>query len=448
MSFTPPVGSATTSTKGIVKLAGDLSGTADLPTVVDGAITEPKLAASNSPSASQVLTWDGSNLGWQTPSSGVDDGTRLLDSFSGSTDDDKLTAAITWQQATAGMPAIRLAARSHTFNQTRPLYSGLKLVGTVAGPKNLEQSSGAFVPTSITLGSSISSGASSWWVTPGGNLFDIYMADFAVQGSQGSSVHQFIDVTTGSLYACQFHALSFNFMRGVFGRKDRKCLMTQVIFSGHWTANNLWDTQFNIGGSDCQLWVGGYINMGPSSSPVQLGTYADGDYQIIFDSLGKTNVGYIYISALNGWRGLKISGNSGPGLQFFGGVYEGYKATGTTSGGATLAAPGTVIRIEGGNGTFYSPAIGQGMADPDVAEGGLVHMTAGEWTFVSPSFHKGAMAETTPCIYQTGGRLLVTGASRQQSETWTSRPGYSTTAGGPNSTSTSFYCPDMSMVSV
>ena len=33
MSYTPPIGSANTSTKGIVKLAGDLAGTADLPTV-------------------------------------------------------------------------------------------------------------------------------------------------------------------------------------------------------------------------------------------------------------------------------------------------------------------------------------------------------------------------------------------------------------------------------
>jgi Repeat of unknown function (DUF5907) len=33
MSYTPPIGSATTSAKGTIKLAGDLAGTADLPTV-------------------------------------------------------------------------------------------------------------------------------------------------------------------------------------------------------------------------------------------------------------------------------------------------------------------------------------------------------------------------------------------------------------------------------
>lgn len=405
----------------------------------------------SSPQNNQVLTYNSGSLKWVnapvTGGSSSQFGYIFLDAMSGSTDDDKLTAAISAQQSTTGMPPIVLGARNHSFNQTRTLYSGLKLIGQSTGPKNLEQSPN-YVTSRITLGSSVSSGASSWWVTPGGNLFDIYMGDFAVQGNSGSSVHQFIDVTSGSLYACQFHSLSFNFMRGVFGRKDRKCLMTQVVFSGHWTANNLWDTQFYIGGSDCQLWVGGYINMGPSSSPAQLGTYADGDYQVVFDSLGKTNVGYMYISALNGWRGLKVSGNSNGGLQFFGGVYEGYKASGTTTGGATLAAPGTVIRLEGGNGVFYAPNIGQGMADPDAAEGGLVHMTAGEWHFVSPSFYKGTMAESTPCIYQSGGRLMVTGANRLQSETWSGRPVLDTGAVGGNVAGTgsyTTYCPDLSM---
>ena len=413
-----------------------------------GGISNASDVALNSPGNGQVLAYETASAKWRniTASSSAGLSYIYLDQMNGSSDDDKLTAAIALQQSTTGMPPIVLGARNHAFNQTRQLYSGLKLIGQSTGPKNLEQDPD-FVTSRITLGGSVSSGSSSWWVTPGGNVFDVYMADFAVQGSMGASVHQFIDVTTGSLYACQFHSLSFNFMRGVFGRKDRKCLMTQVVFSGHWTANNLWDTQFNIGGSDCQLWMGGYINMGPSSAAVQLGTYADNDYQVIFDSLGKTNIGYLYISALNGWRGLKIIGNSGPCLQIYGGVFEGYKASGTTPGGATLAAPGTVIRIEGGNGTFHSPAIGQGMADPNAAEGGLVHMTAGEWTFVSPTFFRGAMAETEPMIYHSGGRLLVMGASRQMNESWTGRPRYSTTATGPNAGTYSFYCPDMSMTS-
>ncbi|MFZ1249414.1 MAG: hypothetical protein WAQ24_03765 [Candidatus Saccharimonadales bacterium] len=416
--------------------------------VLDGVITEPKLSVTNTPASNQVLSWDGTGMTWVTPSAGVDDGTRLLDSFAGTTDDDKLTAAIAWQQAHSRMPAIRLGSRIHTFNQTRTLYSGLKIIGTPAGPRNLEQSSGVFVPTRINLGASISSGAASWWVTPGGNLFDIYMADFAVAGDGGISKHQFIDVTTGSLYACQFHALSFNFMRSVFGRKDRKCLITQTLFTGHWTANNLWDTQFMLGGADNNLWMDGYLNIGPSSSPAQTGTYADNDYELVFDSLSKTNVGFVFMSALNGWRGLKVSGSAGHGLRFFGGAYEGYK-----SSNDTLAAPGTVIRLEGGNGAFFSPSVGQGMQNPDIAnEKGLIHMTGGEWAFYSPSFYRTPAADTTPMVYVEGGRLLVQGATRNDGqESWTTRPKFQIGGSvvlGPDAGENVFYCPDMSMVSV
>jgi hypothetical protein len=87
------------------------------------------------------------------------------------------------------------------------------------------------------------------------------------------------------------------------------------------------------------------------------------------------------------------------------------------------------------------------MGSPDVAEGGLIHVTAGEWNFYSPIFYRGNMDENTPCLYQSGGMVMVTGAVRRQNEAWTTRPGYSTTASGPNSSGTSFYCPDMSMVS-
>lgn len=371
-------------------------------------------------------------------SSSVGSSHIYLDDMAGATDDDKLTAAISLQQSTAGMPPIVLGARNHSFNQTRTLYSGLKLIGQSTGPKNIEQSPN-FVTSRITLGSSISSGASSWWISNGGNMFDIYMADFAIQGNNGSSVHQFLDVATGTLYASEFHSLAFNFMRAVMGRKDRPCLITQVVLSGHWTANNLWDTQFTLGGSDNQLWMGGMINIGPSQSALQTGTYADNDYEFLFTNLSKTNIGYIYLTALNGWRGIKVTGSSSF-LSFYGGVYEGYNA-GTP-------APGTVIRLEGGIGSFYGPCIGQGMGNPDAAEGGLVHMTGGEWNFYSPMFYRGNMADTTPCIYQTGGRLHVAGATRRQSETWNARPVLETSAPGGAAAGTgtyTTYCPDLSM---
>lgn len=70
MSYTPPIGDASTTKKGVVQLAGDLSGTAAAPVVVDNAITEPKLAANNAPGTNQVLSWNGGALSWTNMSAG------------------------------------------------------------------------------------------------------------------------------------------------------------------------------------------------------------------------------------------------------------------------------------------------------------------------------------------------------------------------------------------
>lgn len=71
MSFTPPIGAASSSTRGTVKLTNDLGGTADLPVVakVNG-VTLPVSAPSNG----QVLTaTSASATAWSTPSSGFAD---------------------------------------------------------------------------------------------------------------------------------------------------------------------------------------------------------------------------------------------------------------------------------------------------------------------------------------------------------------------------------------
>lgn len=363
-----------------------------------------------------------------------------LDSFTG-TDDDKLTSAIAAQQAAAGMPPMVLGARSHTFNQVRTLYSGLKLVGSSpSGPKNWEQDPN-FIPSKCTLGTSITNGAASWWVTPGGNIFDVFMADFAVRPSSSSRTNvQFMDVTTGSLYACEFRSLAGDFMAGMFGTgSTRKCLITQVTFSGHWSVTNVWDTCFYLGGADNTLWMQGYLNTGTGSGASQSGTY--GDYLVRFDSLGKTNVGYMFLNCHNGYRGLRITGSVGGGLQLFGGTYEGVAGTTSLTAGG---CHGSVIRIEGGSGAFFGPNVGQAMINADPAEGGFIHQTAGEWNFYSPNFYRTPTAETVPMLFHAGGRCMVTGATRTMSETWTGRPRFDTSATAGAGTS-SFYCPDQSM---
>ena len=369
-----------------------------------------------------------------------------MDTFSG-TDEQRINAAIAEQIANTGdnRPPIILPCRPMTWTTPKTIYSGMSIIGARnSGQKNPELSSGNYMSApEITLGGSISSGTSSLFVSPGSDCYDVFMSDFAVQGSSGASTHSFLDFpNTSTLYACEFRSLSFNFMRSVFGRKDRVCAFTQVNLTGTWTINNLWDTQMNLGGSDNNLFMAGYVNIGPSSSAAQTGTYADNDYEIIFTSLSNTNVGYIYASMLNGWRGLRVTGASSS-LNFFGGVYEGYKPT-RQNGLLSGPAPGTVIRLDNGSGNFYGTFIGQGMDNPDAAEGGLVQVNDGEWNFIGPNFY-GANMATAKAIEHLGGRILVMGATKRQNESWTNRPRYVSSFTGPGTGNDQFYCPDMSM---
>ena len=83
------------------------------------------------------------------PPIGSNDSTRNLagivdlDSFTGANDDAKLTAALIYAAAQTYKPAVRLPARSITFNIAgRTPYNGMRIIGPpgASGPKNIEVS--------------------------------------------------------------------------------------------------------------------------------------------------------------------------------------------------------------------------------------------------------------------------------------------------------------------
>ena len=394
------------------------------------------------------VTEPASGANWLSWGQAVDDELRsvtsggfYLDSYTG-TDDAKLTSAIADQQAAGSAtnkPPIILPSRQISFTTPRTLYNGCKVIGVHnSGQKTFVGDAGP----EITLGGSISSGTASWWNGTGGDIYDVYMSDFGVQGSQSGApngVHQFMDVTSGTLYGCEFHSLSFNFMRGVFGRSDRKCLFTQVCLSGSWTMNNAWGTQMHVGGSDCIFFMDSFNNVGVSQSSSQTGSLTR--YFFIFDSLEAT-VGKSYVSAMNGWRGVLISGQ-GSMIELHGGVYEGYKPT-RVNGLLAGPAPGSIIKITGGATSMFGTKIGQGMDNPDASEDGLVDISGGEVSMYGCNFY-GLNMGTENAIRHTGGRLHVHGSTKRQNEggSWTGRPKLLSTASAPSqSTLTSTYTLD------
>lgn len=375
-----------------------------------------------------------------------------LDEFAG-TDDEKLTAAIAAQQGATdrNMPVIVLPSRPMTFTTPRALYSGLKIIGApeYSGQKNPDISGGSRSGPECTMSGSISSGTSSWWRSPGGDVNNILFANFQVQGSQGSSTHQFLDYAGGgSMYPASFHSLSFNFMRGVFGRSDRKALMTQVTMTGDWTINNCWDTAITVGGSDFNI-SPAMMNIGVSQSAAQTGDL--NRYFLKLDTAEVTLGGKIYISAMNGWRGVLISGNSS--VDWYGGIIEGFKGT-RTNGLLAGPGPGSLVKITGGSVNLFGTKIGQGMDNPDASEGGLIDIsgnTSGQAS-TEVGLHGvqlyGQNLGTANAIRHTGGRLYAT-VTRRTAETgvWSGRPKIATTA-TPGAGAYAFTNPDQSLTVV
>jgi hypothetical protein len=332
-----------------------------------------------------------------------------LSTFSGATDDAKLTNALSYAAAQTRIPPIRfLENRQYgPFTTTRTLFSGLKLIGYQGGPKIFELASGAYTPNNLLI--NCGTGTSSWWVGTG-SIYGVYMAGLTCNSTNANT--QFLAHESGTLYACEFNNLTHFGFKHVLGRPAAKCLMTQVVTSGHWTTLGGHDVQYTFGGSDNQLWVAGYCNIGQF-------TVAGADrYFFEFSTMWKTNVGRLYITANNDWRGTKVSG-SGEGLHFWGTSFEGLSGE---------PCNGTLLRIEGGRVAVHGPWLAYAMGAPSSGENGVVQVTGGHVVIDTPTYaFAPTVAESVPMVYQSGGVLAVRDALPAGS--WSGLPRVQTVGG-------------------
>lgn len=249
----------------------------------------------------------------------------LLDSFPGN-DDEKLTAALSYAAAQSRIPAVYFPERVVTLTRPQTPFSGMKLIGpNPGGPMNLELSGGKFVNHKVAY-----SGLTPLF-TNTGTLYDVYVAGLAFQGN----LQQQFWRSTGNLYACKFHNLTFYGFKHVFGSSAEKSLFTYTKFTGSWQVLGFPRTmQFHWGGSDNDMWTDGDINVGVTN------TQAPGEFMFWFDGMGKTNVGSLYATAGNN-PGIRISGNNeGSPLNFLGMRLEGYHSGNPAT---------TLLQIDSGN---------------------------------------------------------------------------------------------------
>lgn len=333
-----------------------------------------------------------------------------LDSFAGATDDDKLTAALTYVAAQTVKPPILFASRQYNFSQTnRTVFSGMKLVGTFYGN---QQRSANSIPNDIRF-----TGNGAWWTLPAsGNVFDVGMTGLSFQGNSNGI---FLAGTAGAvLWTSIFRDLGFNLWKHVFGTPTVKLLNTAIQCDGWWNVNNSYDTAFTLGGSDSNLWMNGMLI---DSDPAFMQIASAGKYHIIFDYQEKTSVGPMFMTADRS-GGIWIQGSESRGpLAFFGqGRVEG-RNTSTPSYGSN-------IRISGGHASFRDWWVSYGASALNTqgrsGEGGVITMTGGRALFDGCMYSRAAtVAETVPWIYQTGGKLRVRNIwTCDAGGTWTGLP--------------------------
>lgn len=318
-----------------------------------------------------------------------------LDSFTGVTDDDKLTTALSYIAAQTSRPTLQLPRyRDTTFTQAgRVPFSGLRIDGGAPdGPLNLEI--GTTVPYRIHVNTT-----GPWWDSTGQAVQSLWFGNFARHHGSGSYFwrNNYASGATSPYPIEFFHHTQYGGAGG-FGTYAEKCVMTQAVFSGHWFTQGFTDTPYHLGGSDMDLWSAGMHNIESqqtaSEKPV-----------IWADFLSNTNIGPVYLTSPVGWRGIWVDGDvdetKGCALTIHGGIrIEGHQA-----GNPAL---GTLLRIRGGQVSVRDAKVAWAMTSPAGDEHAPIQIEGGDVSIDGLFYDKSTWSG--PMVHVSGGICRVSNA--------------------------------------
>lgn len=362
-------------------------------------------------------------------------GVAPLDLFAiGGTDDQKMAAAIAYCAglATNRTPRIGLSNRLYNFNVSlgQP-YNGFHLEGVGRGQLSAISTTKPGYHTTLKLEiPRAGAGLPGYWIDASSSTaWDYWIGGFNAYSDNGFTQAYRAPLSAGGFRECNFHDQTWQNMYAVFGNVSEGCAMTICNVTGGWSIFECRSQGVTIQGSDNRKIFGDGVDWFHSSAVS--GSTGLSQWMGEFRSLGKSNVGPIYITAFNGWRGLKITGGATAGLlSIDGAVIEGNNAG--------QPCHGSLVRIEGGNVSMSNTTIDDGMSNPTnttspysntatangsgIADRGLVEILAGaqvSMVDIGWAHATGVDATTMPCVYNASSKFM---AARFQ--TFTRGPGW------------------------
>lgn len=385
------VSDATPTTKGIVMLAGDLAGTADVPRV-PALLTKSDIGHTHA--------------GGGTGGSGVPE-TALLSDFAGANDSARFRTACSDLAGITPKPTVLIPAGATLDAGTTPylLPSGFSMAGTVAG---VETEFGETCPVNIRHTGSTTSGVFRMQHTSGSPNRNQSFSGLCFLGT--ASTRAFtdlaLDASQGWWQYVTFNNVSFNGFDSIYHGP-----MLGFRWYGQCYLNNFSCNRpiLYIGGSDNGFWTdGGFCECG------NIGTYANAAANaaiIRCGSLTKTDFGQLYITG-SPTTPIRLDGGEG-GIVWTSPTIEGRPQPG--GGPRFLWCAGELVRLTGGSATFRSKWWGFAMRDPAAtgrSPGGFIHISGGDHVVDGGTFQPYTAGNypgsvIPPFIYITGGHVRV-----------------------------------------
>lgn len=345
-----------------------------------------------------------------------------LDSFQTGalSDDTLLTNALSAVAADTYPRAIQLTNRQYSFSTVnRTPFDGMRIIGP-EGYGNPERLTQTKMPGRVAL-----SGTGPWFDAGANTYYSVSLHGLSFTG--GSSAYVLASSAGGQFYCLSMRDIFSSGLKSVLGSVSTKLLITAASFTGDWEINNCYNTAFHLGGSDNALWTDGCLL--DSGTAFNTAGSANGQYQLWCDSLDKTYIGPMYITAEAGWNGVRISGAA-------------YNAVTANMGSVTIygmrlegrnpsaGCNGSLLRVEGGRCKFHGGYINYGMVSPTTpghspADAGIIHHSGGRLSVRATAYDRASgVAESVPFVYSNTTGPCVVGdiEANSRSAAWTGLP--------------------------